>query len=105
MIKPTNYFNVLGWMITDLGLKGNELLVYAIIYGFSQDEENVFSGRRKYLADWLKVDVKSISRILNSLTDKGVIMKETKTINGVQFCDYWANPRMIPDYSNTKKDF
>lgn len=105
MIKETNHYTVLDWMITDLGLKGHEIPTYAIIYGFTQDGENVFSGSRKYLADWLNVDIRSVGRILKSLTDKGVIIKKTKTINGVQFCDYWANPKMIPDYATIKKDF
>ena len=31
-------------MVTDLKLKGNDLLIYAIIYGFTQDgEQEVYS--------------------------------------------------------------
>ena len=37
-MNADNYINIQGWMRTDLDLKGNELLVYAIIYGFSQTE-------------------------------------------------------------------
>ena len=37
-------------MITELELKGNELLVYAIINGFSQSEDQEFSGSLSYLA-------------------------------------------------------
>ena len=37
MVKNENYLVIQGWMITELKLKGNELLIYAIIYGFSQN--------------------------------------------------------------------
>ena len=36
MVEKENYVVVQGWMITELGLKGNELLIYAVIHGFSQ---------------------------------------------------------------------
>ena len=36
-VSPDNYVAIQGWMITDLNLKGNDLLIYAVIYGFSQD--------------------------------------------------------------------
>ena len=51
-VKEENYISISGWMVTRLGLKGNELLVYAIIYGFSQDDETMFTGSLQYLADW-----------------------------------------------------
>ena len=37
MINPNAYYTVQGWMLSDLGLKGNALAAYAIIYGFSQE--------------------------------------------------------------------
>ena len=37
MVNPNNFYTVQGWMVTELGLRGNELAAYAIIYGFSQD--------------------------------------------------------------------
>ena len=35
-VREDNYFAVQGWMVTELKLKGNALMLYAIIYGFSQ---------------------------------------------------------------------
>ena len=34
-MENNNYINIQGWMINNLGLKGNALVIYAIIYGFS----------------------------------------------------------------------
>ena len=44
------YIAIQDWMISDLQLKGNELLTYALIYGFSQDGESEFKGSLKYLS-------------------------------------------------------
>ena len=73
MIKDNNYVNIQGWMVTQLGLKGNDLIVYAIIYGFSQDKDSTFKGSRQYLADWCNVTVRSIQNTLNNLMEMGLI--------------------------------
>ena len=46
------YYTVQEFMIRDLALKGNELALFAIIYGFSQDGESKFNGSLKYLCYW-----------------------------------------------------
>jgi len=35
-----------------LGLKGNDLIVYAIIYGFCQTPGHKFNGSLAYLQEW-----------------------------------------------------
>lgn len=87
-IKDENYINIQGWMRTQLGLKGNELLVYAIIYGFSQEEGNRFKGSLQYLADWCGATKQGISNNLKSLIEKGYIDKFEYEKNGVKFCEY-----------------
>jgi len=89
-MKPENYITVCGWMVTDLNLSGNDLLVYALIYGFSQDTNSVFSGTARYIADWLNVRKETVLQILKRLTDKGLLEKRGKTVNGVQLYDYVA---------------
>ena len=61
-VKDESYLHFQGWMRTRLGLKGNELVIYAVIYGFSQDGSSWFSGSAGYLADWA-----GITRHLNSV--------------------------------------
>ena len=73
MIKRDNYINIQGWMITELGLSGNDLIVYAVIYGFSQDGESTFQGTRAYLAEWCNASERSVQRNINSLLEKGYI--------------------------------
>jgi uncharacterized phage protein (TIGR02220 family) len=85
-----NYISLQGWMIRDLELKGNELIIYACIYGFSQAENQVFSGSLQYLADWTNTTKRNVMNCLQSLTEKGYIVKTDKIINGVKFCEYYA---------------
>lgn len=75
-------------MLRDLRLKGNELLIYAIIYGFSQNEGQVFTGSLQYLADWTNSTKRGVIKNLQSLQEKGLINKNDKIINGVKFCEY-----------------
>ena len=88
-VNSENYFVVQGWMLSELGLKNNELLVYAIIYGFSQGG-NKFTGSLQYLCDWTNSGKTSVQNCLKSLREKGLIKKEDKIINGVKFCEYYA---------------
>lgn len=89
-VKDENYINIQGWMVTKLGLKGNELLIYAIIYGFSQTEEQAFNGSLQYLADWTNSTKQGVTKNLKTLVEKGYIIKEDKYINSVKFCEYYA---------------
>ena len=89
-VKRDNYINIQGWMVSDLKLKGNELLIYAIIYGFTQDGENRFTGSLKYLADWTNSTKQGVIKCLKSLCDRGLIGKKENVINGVKFCEYYA---------------
>lgn len=43
-IKNENFIAIQGFMVKELGLSGNELIAYALIYGFSQDNESEFSS-------------------------------------------------------------
>lgn len=89
-MKSENYISVQGWMRTELGLKGNDLLVYAVIYGFSQTENQCFTGTLSYLADWCGSTKQGVMKNLKSLQEKGLIVKEEKRVNGVKFVSYYA---------------
>jgi len=94
------YFVVHEWMVTDLGLKGTELLVYAIIYGFTQIEEQKFYGSRRYLSNFIGASISSIQRSLDYLVEKGYLIKSVEDIpvNGVRMVSYRAN--LDPQYQN-----
>ena len=79
MLKNNNYYVICAWMINDLKLKGNELHLYAIIYGFCQSGGE-YTGNRQYLADWLGLAKKdNVDKYLKSLIDKKLIEKHITT--------------------------
>lgn len=90
MIKNENYITIQGFMVNELHLKGNELLVYAIIFGFSQAKDQRFTGSLQYLAEWTNSTKQGVIKNLKSLVEKGYIIKEEKIFNGVKFCEYYA---------------
>ena len=87
-MKNENYITILGWMINDLRLSGNELICYAMIYGFSQDGSCEYTGSLNYVAETLNVNKENARRILTRLVSKGLVIKTDKLINGVKFCSY-----------------
>lgn len=89
-VKNENYIVIQGFMVKELKLKGNELLIYSIIYGFSQTDNQRFTGGLQYLADWTNSTKQGVIKNLKSLVEKGYIQKEDKIINGVKFCEYYA---------------
>ena len=68
----TNSFNVSGFMVEGLHLSGNELIVYAIIYGFTQDGE-YHPVRISYLSRWINRSRPDVIRIIKSLVNKRLI--------------------------------
>lgn len=90
MINPNNYYTVQGWMLSELGLKGNALAAYAIIYGFSQDGVSEYAGSSKYLCEWMNCSKKTVLTTLANLTEQGLLVKKTLNKNGVIFNNYVA---------------
>lgn len=60
-------------MINELDLKPNELLVYALIHGFSQDGKSAFTGGIKYIMEWTKLTKQTCISILKTLREKKYI--------------------------------
>jgi len=89
-MKDHNYITIQGWMVNRLKLSGNELLAYAIIYGFSHDGKSQFMGSGQYLADALGVSRRSIVTILTKLADRGFIKKSRNPRNGTGHIGYKA---------------
>ena len=90
-IRDSNFITILAPMITRLKLKGNELLVFALIHGFSQDGESRFKGSLKYLIEWTGLDKTTVIKILKSLVEKQYINKFEYEKNKVRYCEYTTN--------------
>lgn len=91
MIKDENYVLISGWMKNELNLKGVELFLYAIIYGFSQSENGEFAGSIDYLIEWTSCTKKTVINALTSLVEKGLVEKEKVHVaGGIYSCRYRA---------------
>lgn len=72
-------------MRTSLGLKGNELLVFAIIHGYSQSQQGCFYGSLAYLQELTGAASKrTIINTLQDLVAKGYLVKRETTLDGVR---------------------
>lgn len=86
----------MGWylVITEemraAGLSGNELLVYALILGFSQSQQGCFYGSISYVCEVCGICRNTAFSALRSLQEKGFIIKEESIHNGVKFVRYTA---------------
>ena len=90
-LTAENYVTIQGWMITELGLKGNELIIYAIIYGFSQNlDDQLFSGSITYLCEWTHLSRQAVIRILKNLVNSGLLERVEDVSNGFLLVRYHA---------------
>ena len=90
-INNNDFILIQGFMINDLDLKGSELIIYAAIYGFSKDGKQRFHGSRHYLGKWANIAVSNVQNNLNSLVEKGLIIKHEVYKDNVKYCEYSAN--------------
>lgn len=102
-VKDECYFQVSGWMINRLGLKGTTLNVYAIIYGFTQDGESEFTGSRQYLCDFTGATKPTIDKALNDLINMGLIIKVSNTINNITFNKFKADLSKLSNFTGSKE--
>lgn len=97
MVKENTFVHIEAFMVNELKLKGNELFIYAIIYGFSQDDKSVYNGGLQYLADWTNSTKQGVIKVLKSLQQKGLLRKFETLKNNVKYCSYKA--LQCPDYA------
>lgn len=89
-VKPDSYVNIQAFMVNELHLSGNALIIYAVIYGFSQDGDSWFTGSRSYLAAWCQASKSTVSRNLDALCEDGLIERREHVTAGVLLVDYRA---------------
>ena len=106
MIKDENFIQISAWMVNQLNLKGNELLIYGLIYGFSKDGNSVFRGSINYISSWLNISERSTIDNLKSLINKKLITKKIIKGNGnnILGCEYSVNKVHINFNENKNLD-
>lgn len=88
-MEKDKFVVIQSWML-DYDLSTKELLIYAVIYGFSQDEKAIFYGSRQYIANWTKTSLRQTQRILDSLVERKFLRKTFQYENNVKKCFYQA---------------
>lgn len=86
-----NYLQIQGWMVSYLQLSSNELLTFALVYGFSQDGQSKFTGSLKYLCNWLNCSKPTARKALSGLVEKEFLIKKTEVVNEITFNTYKVN--------------
>ena len=74
-MKKFDYIVIQAPMISELGLKGNSLLLFAMIHGFSKDGKNRFRASLDEMAEWLITSKGAVSSTLKALEKAGYITK------------------------------
>ena len=95
MNKISDYDNytVFGWMKNELGLKGNELHIFAILYGCTQNGMGVFHGGSDYFMSFLDLTEEDVDSALNQLIINKFIKRFRLTIDGVTKTCYQIEER------------
>ena len=89
----------MGWhiVITEemraLGLSGNDLVVFALINGFSQDGQGCFYGSLSYICETCGIARRTAVYILQELVEKGLITKSETMQNGVKYVAYQVSAK------------
>lgn len=91
MLGNGRYYVVQDWMLSELGLRGLDLTLYAIIWGFTQDGKSKFYGSLSYLQIWTNATKQGILKSLNKLVNLKLIEKQDEIIQGcTKCCKYWC---------------
>ena len=101
----------MGWFITiqqemrdHLGLKGNELIVFAFINGYSQEGQGCYYGGLANLQRVCGIASRQTAiDILKSLMAKGYIVKTEQLFNGVKMISYSVSPIIGQDVQKMDK--
>lgn len=70
------------------GLAGNDLLVYAVIHGYSQGEQGCYYGSRKHLCELTGVAERTLKDCLKRLLTKGHIKQLVVELEGRRILAY-----------------
>ena len=95
-VKDECFYTVFGWMTNPkkMNLSGLELQLFAIIYGFCQNQPlNGYYASSSYLAEFTGATSRGVRKALDSLIKKGYIIREEQ--EKYQTYKYIA---LVPDF-------
>ncbi len=98
-MNEKNFTIIEDWML-NLGLSSNELIIFATIYSFSKGDDGIFSGRLEYFVERFHIARRTVTRIMRSLEQKGLVTKGKGILTGLYArCNsYSVNNDIISQY-------
>ena len=87
-------YTIHDFMTEQLKLTGTELLLYALVYNFSQDGNGCFYGSNDYAAKKIGCRRECVNRNATSLVERGLLSRSYGSHNGKPTIDYVA---IVPD--------
>ena len=101
IVRSDNHITIDGWMLNELGLSGAELIIYAVIYGFSQADDTWCTASQAYIAAWAGVSTRAMISAVNRLEEKGYVIRVKSTCKKGFQCVYKA---VRPSQNETESD-
>ena len=95
-MKDTDFIYIPGWAVNRLKLKGNELMVYSIIFSYSRDGIQWYQAPAEYLASCIGASVSTVKDVLKKLTDKGLVCRKSEKYKGSVDRVYYQ--AIVPEY-------
>ncbi len=89
------FFAIRDWMVSRLDLSGNELVLYACIYSYSNSPAGCYNGSVRYLSERINCSERWITQCLKLLTIRGLLRKSSSTVDGRTVNSYRA---VIPEW-------
>ena len=93
-----NFITIWGFTRVAFDLKGYELIIYSVIFGYHKATGTAFTGSRKYLESWTGGSRSSVEKALSSLEKKGLIIKEYRKYGTVRKATYRINTVKLPTH-------
>ena len=95
MIPNNAYITIQSFMRTQLNLSGTDLIIYAIIFGFSQDGKSKFRGTLPYLMEWCGCSKNTVRTSLENLVKAGHIIREDTIENNIILPRYFIPNELL----------
>ena len=99
ILKSDSFFLIRGWMVTELGLVGDELLIYAIIYSLSKKGEKwciITKKTLKLIAEWTRHTIPYIVKIItNMIKERLFLVDATFRGNSLVYFKFRHNPDIL----------
>ncbi len=95
MVDNASFVRIEFWM-TKLGIKDHQLIIYAIIHGFSRDG-HCYTGSQRYFREWTGKAKSTVIEALNDMKKRGLIVVKKVCIDGKFYNVYYTVESRKPE--------